>query len=209
MKKRCPYCQICLFGEVTHGHPCLEPNQADLIIPSGVNDGIMLWDLKSPGVIITDVHRRAGLNEEQNSECVLFVVNMEFVERYVNKYASGDYHSCADESLTHQFKSLLTQCQSYNNKVKCNHLAKMVKKIKMANEILALLKMKVIAENKAEQWRNEKAQFREDLEKFGESLIVAASTSEEHISELEELREKVELLAKQNDLLEEKLKDCE
>ncbi|OCT64710.1 hypothetical protein XELAEV_18045807mg [Xenopus laevis] len=114
---------------------------------------------------------------------------MEFVERYVNKYASGDYHSCADESLTHQFKSLLTQCQSYNNKVK------------------SLLKMKVIAENKAEQWRNEKAQFREDLEKFGESLIVAASTSEEHISELEELREKVELLAKQNDLLEEKLKD--
>ncbi|XP_041438040.1 posterior protein-like isoform X2 [Xenopus laevis] len=134
---------------------------------------------------------------------------MEFVERYVNKYASADYNSCADESLTHQFKSLLTQCQSYNNKVKCNHLAKMVKKIKMANEILALLKMKVIAENKAEQWRNEKVQFREDLEKFGESLIVAASTSEEHISELEELREKVELLAKQNDLLEEKLKDCE
>ncbi|XP_041423544.1 posterior protein-like [Xenopus laevis] len=79
----------------------------------------------------------------------------------------------------------------------------------MANEILALLKMKGIAENKAEQWRNEKAQFRENLEKFGESLIVAASTPEDHISELEELREKVELLAKQNDLLEEKLKDCE
>ncbi|OCT72090.1 hypothetical protein XELAEV_18035064mg [Xenopus laevis] len=69
--------------------------------------------------------------------------------------------------------------------------------------------MKGIAENKAEQWINEKAQFREDLEKFGESLIVAASTSEDHISELEELREKVERLAKQNYLLEEKLKDCE
>ncbi|KAE8593196.1 hypothetical protein XENTR_v10019026 [Xenopus tropicalis] len=134
---------------------------------------------------------------------------MELVEKYVNKYASVDYNSSADESLTHQFKSLLTQCQSHNNKIKGNQLPKMVKKIKLANEIVMLLKMKGIAEQKAVQWNSEKAQLREDLDKFGESLMVAASTSAEHISELDKLREKVLMLAEQNKLLEEKLQECE
>uniref|UniRef100_F6VIS7 Uncharacterized protein n=1 Tax=Xenopus tropicalis TaxID=8364 RepID=F6VIS7_XENTR len=135
---------------------------------------------------------------------------MELVEKYVNKHASVDYNSSADECLTHQFKSLMTQCQSHNNnKIKSNQLPKMVKKIKLANEIFMLLKMKGIAEQKAVQWNSEKAQLREDLDRFGESLMVAATTSEEHDSELDELRKKVLMLAEQNKLLEEKLQECE
>ncbi|XP_056384111.1 posterior protein-like [Hyla sarda] len=118
---------------------------------------------------------------------------MELVEKFVEKHASVKYQRCADGSLGDQFMALRMQCQEYNGNIGCKKNSKKWKKEKLGNEILLLMKIKEIAEEKETKWQNERRQMKESLDKIAESVLeISAESSNElgHLkAEIEELTE--------------------
>ncbi|KAG8437792.1 hypothetical protein GDO86_008484 [Hymenochirus boettgeri] len=128
---------------------------------------------------------------------------MEFAQTYINKYASATFNVNSSDALTHQFNDLFKQCQDHNEALKSKKSSKKGKKERLSNILSMLCRMREIAEQKELQWYTERAQIREDLDKFEKSLTVAAASSAE--CECEELREEVERLTDVNCELEEKI----
>ncbi|XP_073511473.1 posterior protein-like [Phyllobates terribilis] len=130
---------------------------------------------------------------------------MEFVEKYVKKYASAIYHVSADKSLEVQYKDLVSQCKIYNNKLNNKILSKKSKKEKLSNEISVLLKMKELSEMKEASWWKQRLQIKEDIDRISDSVI---EISDNTASEMDGLRSHVDELAVRNEKLEEQLKEC-
>ncbi|XP_073507440.1 posterior protein-like [Phyllobates terribilis] len=130
---------------------------------------------------------------------------MEFVEKYVKKYASAIYHVSADKSLEVQYKDLVSQCKIYNIKLNSKVLSKKLKKEKLSNEISVLLKMKELSEMKEANWWKRRQQIKEDIDKISDSVI---EISDNTASEMDGLRSHVDKLAVRNEKLEEELKEC-
>ncbi|XP_073488819.1 posterior protein-like [Aquarana catesbeiana] len=130
---------------------------------------------------------------------------MELVYTYVKKYASANYHSCADEPLKSQCKVLLSQCQQYNSRLLGKQLKKKVKKERLANEIAVLLRIKFISEQIEGKWEPERRRRGEDIEEISENLLKTATASS---SEMDELRATADNLSERNSELQEQLQRC-
>ncbi|PIO41197.1 hypothetical protein AB205_0160060 [Aquarana catesbeiana] len=126
---------------------------------------------------------------------------MELVYTYVKKYASANYHSCADEPLKNQCNVLLSQCQQHNIRLLGKQLKKKVKKERLANEIAVLLRIKFISEQMEGKWRR----LGEDIEEISENLLKIATASS---SEMDELRATAGNLSERNSELQEQLQRC-
>ncbi|XP_056416042.1 posterior protein-like [Hyla sarda] len=120
---------------------------------------------------------------------------MELVEKFVEKHASVKYQTCADGSLGDQFLALRMQCQEYNGNIDCKKKSKKWKKEKLGNEILLLMKIKEIAEEKETKWQNERRQMKESLDKIAESVL---ETSAESSNELGNLKAEIDELTERN-----------
>ncbi|XP_056399983.1 posterior protein-like [Hyla sarda] len=120
---------------------------------------------------------------------------MEFVEKFVEKHASAKYQTCADGSLGDQFMALRMQCQEYNGNIDCKKNSKKWKKEKLGNEMLLLMKIREIAEEKETKWQNERRQMKESLDKIAESVL---EISAESSNELRNLKAEIEELTERN-----------
>ncbi|XP_056425774.1 posterior protein-like [Hyla sarda] len=120
---------------------------------------------------------------------------MELVEKFVEKHASAKYQTCVDGSLGDQFLALRMQCQEYNGNIDCKKKSKKWKKEKLGNEILLLMKIKEIAEEKETKWQNERRQMKESLDKIAESVL---EISAESSNELGNLKAEIEELTERN-----------
>ncbi|XP_073462539.1 posterior protein-like [Aquarana catesbeiana] len=129
---------------------------------------------------------------------------MELVYTYVKKYASANYHSCADEPLKSQCNVLLSQCQQHNSRLG-KQLKKKVKKERLANEIAVLLRIKFISEQMEGKWEAERRRLGEDIEKISENLIKIATDSS---SEMDQLRTTAGNLSERNSELQKQLQRC-
>lgn len=109
---------------------------------------------------------------------------MEPVYTYVKKYASANYHSCADEPLKSQCNVLLSQCHQHNSRLLGKQLKKKVKKERLANEIAVLLRIKFISEQMEGKWEAERSCLGEDIEKISENLLKIATASSSEMDEL-------------------------
>ncbi|PIO10022.1 hypothetical protein AB205_0052500, partial [Aquarana catesbeiana] len=125
---------------------------------------------------------------------------MELVYTYVKKYASANYHSCADEPLKSQCKVLLSQCQQHNSR-----LLEKVKKERLANEIAVLLRIKFISDQMEGKWEAERRHLGEDIEEISENLLKIARASS---SEMDELRATAGNLLERNSELQERFQRC-
>ncbi|XP_073529656.1 posterior protein-like [Phyllobates terribilis] len=131
---------------------------------------------------------------------------MEIVSKFIEKYASAQFSTCADDALTHQFNDLMKQCEGQNdNKSKLSK--KKAKKEKVANVLCMLLKMKGIAEQKELHWYSEKAQLRGEVDKIEQEVSLAIASAEDHNCECEDLRDEVDNMNYQNCELEDKLEE--
>ncbi|XP_073519126.1 posterior protein-like [Phyllobates terribilis] len=131
---------------------------------------------------------------------------MEIVSKFIEKYASAQFSTCADDALTHQFNDLMKQCEGQNdNKSKLSK--KKAKKEKLANVLCMLLKMKGIAEQKELHWYSEKAQLRGEVDKIEQEVSLAIASAEDHNCECEDLRDEVDNMNYQNCELEDKLEE--
>ncbi|XP_075193873.1 posterior protein-like [Anomaloglossus baeobatrachus] len=130
---------------------------------------------------------------------------MEFVEKYVKKYASAVYHVSADKSLQVQYKDLIAQCKSYNNNLNNKVLSRKLKKEKLSNEISVLIKIKELADLKEANWWKQRLQMKEDIDKISDSVV---EISDNTTSEIHGLQSDVSELAVRNRKLEEQLKEC-
>ncbi|XP_077119013.1 posterior protein-like [Ranitomeya variabilis] len=130
---------------------------------------------------------------------------MEFVEKFVMKYASAVYHVSVDKSLEDQYNDLIAQCKIFNNKLNSKVLSKNLKKEKLSNEISVLLKMKELAELKEASYLMQKIQVKEDIDKISDSVI---GISDKTASKIHGLQSDVNELAVRNRQLEEQLKEC-
>ncbi|XP_053555677.1 posterior protein-like [Bombina bombina] len=134
---------------------------------------------------------------------------MDIVERYIKKYASATYKTCADDPLTHQFKDVFVQCDQQNNKSKHKFLSKKSEKEKLSNVLSMLLRMKEIAEKKEFEWYTERVQLREQLDKLEQSITVASASVMENECQCDVLSEELDRLTELNSELEERLEECE
>ncbi|XP_077137581.1 posterior protein-like [Ranitomeya variabilis] len=130
---------------------------------------------------------------------------MEFVEKFVKKYASAVYHVSVDKSLEVQYNDLIAQCKIFNNKLNSKVLSKNLKKEKLSNEISVLLKMKELAELKEANYLMQRLQVKEDIDKISDSVI---GISDNTTSKIHDLQSDVNELAVRNRQLEEQLKEC-
>ncbi|CAJ0937966.1 unnamed protein product [Ranitomeya imitator] len=130
---------------------------------------------------------------------------MEFVEKFVKKYASAVYHVSVDKSLEVQYNDLIAQCKIFNNKLNSKVLSKNLKKEKLSNEISVLLKMKELADLKEANYLMQRLQVKEDIEKISDSVI---GISDNTTSKIHGLQSDVNELAVINRQLEEQLKEC-
>ncbi|PIO16114.1 hypothetical protein AB205_0056150 [Aquarana catesbeiana] len=122
---------------------------------------------------------------------------MKLVYTYVKKYASANYHSCADEPLKSQCKVLLSQCQQHNSRL--------LEKERLANEIAVLLRIKCISEQMEGKREAERRCLGEDIEEINENLLKIATASS---SEKDELRATASNLSERNSELQEQLQRC-
>ncbi|XP_068096471.1 posterior protein-like [Hyperolius riggenbachi] len=109
---------------------------------------------------------------------------MEIAQNFVSKYATVDVNTCANESLEQQFASLVGKCEKYNNGLQQTYFGNKVQKIKLANEISILLRMRVISEQRARDWAADRQQIRKDLDNFKDNLVVMADSSRADLQEL-------------------------
>ncbi|XP_077131620.1 posterior protein-like [Ranitomeya variabilis] len=131
---------------------------------------------------------------------------MEIVSKFIEKYASAQFNTCADDALTHQFNDLMKQCERQSeNKSKLSK--KKAKKEKLANVLCRLLKMKGIAEQKELHWYSEKAQFRGEVDKIEQLVSMAIASAEDPSCECENLRDEVDNMNYRNCELKDKLED--
>ncbi|XP_073497754.1 posterior protein-like [Phyllobates terribilis] len=122
---------------------------------------------------------------------------MEIVSKFIEKYASAQFSTCADDALTHQFNDLMKQCEGQNdNKSKLSK--KKAKKEKL---------LKGIAEQKELHWYSEKAQLRGEVDKIEQEVSLAIASAEDHNCECEDLRDEVDNMNYQNCELEDKLEE--
>ncbi|OCT61377.1 posterior protein-like [Xenopus laevis] len=132
---------------------------------------------------------------------------MEVAQSYITKYASAKFVVCTNDPLTHQFNDIFKQCVDHNEALKSKQSNKKGKKERISNILSMLFKMKDIAEKKELEWYTERVQLREELDKFGQSLSVAVTSSGG--CECDDLKDEVDRLIEQNYELEEKLEECE
>ncbi|XP_040197601.1 posterior protein-like [Rana temporaria] len=126
---------------------------------------------------------------------------MELVYTYVKKHASVSYHSCADEPLKSQCNALLSQCQQHNARLVGKQIKK-VEKERLANEIAALIRIKVLSEEMGGKSEADSRRAAEDVGRFSEQLRKIATTSS---NEIEKLQTKADSMSAINRGLEEQL----
>ncbi|XP_071970634.1 posterior protein-like [Engystomops pustulosus] len=120
---------------------------------------------------------------------------MELVQKFVKKYSSARYQSCADGSLEEQYNELMMQCKSHNEKLDRKVLSKRGKKERLGNEIMMLIKMKELAEVKEVNWYIQRLQCKESIDRISDSVIeISAKTT----SEMDNLQVKVDELTLRN-----------
>ncbi|XP_071998833.1 posterior protein-like [Engystomops pustulosus] len=130
---------------------------------------------------------------------------MELVQKFVKKYSSARYHSCADGSLEEQYKELMIQCKAHNKKLDRKVLSKRGKKERLGNEIMILIKMKELAEVKEVNWYIQRLQCKESIDRISDSVIeISAKTT----SEMDNLQAKVDELSIRNEDLDKQLDEC-
>ncbi|KAG8582724.1 hypothetical protein GDO81_008175 [Engystomops pustulosus] len=130
---------------------------------------------------------------------------MELVQKFVKKYSSARYHSCADGSLEEQYKELMMQCKAHNEKLHRKVLSKRGKKERLGNEIMMLIKMKELAEIKEVNWHIQRLQCKESIDRISDSVIeISAKTT----SEMDNLQAKVDELTLRNEDLDKQLHEC-
>ncbi|XP_072270024.1 posterior protein-like [Pyxicephalus adspersus] len=134
---------------------------------------------------------------------------MDIVARFVQKYASTDYKSLAGDALTHQFNDLVVQCNEHNECLKSKPKSKKGKKIRMANVLRMLLRMKEISEEKEVQWYTERNQLKEQLENCHKNVSIVDPNGKPSECECEELKEEVYQLVECNNELHDRLDECE
>ncbi|XP_072010854.1 posterior protein-like [Engystomops pustulosus] len=130
---------------------------------------------------------------------------MELVQKFVKKYSSARYQSCADGSLEEQYKELMMQCKAHNEKLDRKVLSKRGKKERLGNEIMMLIKMKELAEVKEVNWYIQRLQCKESIDRISDSVIeISAKTT----SEMDNLQAKVDELTLRNEDLDKQLHEC-
>ncbi|XP_053561297.1 posterior protein-like [Bombina bombina] len=133
---------------------------------------------------------------------------MELVEKYIKKYASVTFITCAEDPLTRQFYNVIKQCETHNNELSRKLFQKDIEKRELSNLLSMFLRMKEIAEQKELEWKAERTDIIEQLDKLGQCIMAVASHSEK-ICECDTLSEEIVKLTKLNTDLQERLNECE
>ncbi|XP_077343513.1 posterior protein-like [Lithobates pipiens] len=127
-------------------------------------------------------------------------MSMDILEEFLGKNACIQFNSIVKDALTHQFNDLLKQCNTHNDAIKDKKSSKKGKKKRIANSVRMLLRMKEIAEQKELEWYKDRTELLGKIENASRDIAAIAD-----ICECEDLRNEIEQLVTENNVLEQGL----